>query len=151
MKIADSFTVDAAPDAVWLAITDPAVVAACLPGCEAIEMISPTAYKAAIRVEVGPIKTRFQVEVELVEQQAPTFVRCTTRGEEGTRASMLQATSEMTLSPVNGSRTEVAYGSEVQVTGRLGKFGLGVMKKKAESLSRTFVDNFRARLEAPAP
>jgi carbon monoxide dehydrogenase subunit G len=148
MKIEDRFTVEASPQAVWQAITDPAVIAACLPGCDDIEMISPTAYRAAIRVEIGPIRTSFRVEVEVTEQQEPLFVRCTTRGEEGTRASMLLAHSEMALQVNDSGQTEVVYGSDVSVTGRLGKFGLGVMKKKAESLGRTFAGNFRARLEA---
>ena len=148
MKFEDSFVVAASPANVWRAITDPGVIASCLPGCEDIEALSPTSYRAGIRVEVGPIKATFRVEVELTDQDMPNFVRCITKGEEGTRASMLQATSELTLRDIDGPSTEVAYDSDVSVTGRLGKFGLGVMKKKAESLGRTFADNFRVQVEA---
>jgi carbon monoxide dehydrogenase subunit G len=45
------------------------------------------------------------------------------------------------------NETEVCYSSEVSVVGRLGKFGLGVMKKKAESLGRDFAATFKARVE----
>jgi hypothetical protein len=37
------------------------------------------------------------------------------------------------------------------VVGRLGKFGLGIMKKKAESLGREFAANFKRRVEEPSP
>jgi len=48
------------------------------------------------------------------------------------------------------NETEVFYVSEAAVVGRLGKFGLGVMKKKAEGLGREFAAAFRQRLEQPA-
>jgi carbon monoxide dehydrogenase subunit G len=44
----------------------------------------------------------------------------------------------------------VRYSSEISVVGRLGKFGLGVMKKKAEGLGADFVKALRERLETAA-
>jgi uncharacterized protein len=41
----------------------------------------------------------------------------------------------------------VFYASEAAVVGRLGKFGLGVMKKKAESLGRDFAQAFKQKVE----
>jgi hypothetical protein len=38
----------------------------------------------------------------------------------------------------------------VSVTGRLGKFGLGMMKKKAEQLGAKFAESFRGKVEAAA-
>jgi hypothetical protein len=46
--------------------------------------------------------------------------------------------------------TAVRYLSEVSGTGRLGKFGLGVMKKKAEALGAKFAEAFRGKLEVAA-
>jgi len=45
----------------------------------------------------------------------------------------------------------VYYASEVSLVGRLGKFGLGIMKKKAKSLGEEFAAAFRARVEGAAP
>ena len=36
------------------------------------------------------------------------------------------------------TKPEVGHSGEVSVVGRLGKFGLGIMKKKAETLGREF-------------
>lgn len=145
MRIEDSFIVAAPIEAVWAAIVDPVVIGACLPGCRSIETLDPTRYRAVVGVEVGPIKATFNLQVELREQRAPTFAAAVTRGEEGTRASTLQAESTLSLEPVEGG-TRVAYASEVALVGRLGKFGLGVMRKKAEGLGRAFADAFSARL-----
>jgi uncharacterized protein len=150
VRLEDSFTVKAPIDTVWRAIIDPIVVGACLPGCREIVALSPTSYKASIGVELGPIKTVFNVQVEIRDQAAPRRMATVTRGEEGTRASMVSADSTLELDPLDDGTTAVRYTSEVSVVGRLGKFGLGVMRKKAEALGRTFAENFRARVEQAA-
>lgn len=147
MKIEDSFTVAAPQHRVWAAITDPDVVGPCIPGCSSIEVISPTLYKAQVGVAVGPIKASFTLEVEVLEEDPPNQVRSKTRGEEGSKASTVSTDNLLRLEPCGVDETRVYYFSEVSVVGRLGKFGLGVMKKKAEGLGRQFADCFRAKLE----
>jgi carbon monoxide dehydrogenase subunit G len=73
-----------------------------------------------------------------------------TRGEEGSRASSVSAESFLSLAEIDGTNTEVSYSSELSVTGRLGKFGLGVMKKKAHALGEEFASNFRNKIKAHA-
>jgi carbon monoxide dehydrogenase subunit G len=149
MRIEGSFTVAAPRERVFAEITNPALMAGCIPGCEAIEVIDGKTYRARILVEVGPIKARFNLVVEVTEEEAPVRVASVTRGEEGTRASVISANNELVLVPADGG-TEVKYVSEVSVTGRLGKFGLGMMKKKAESLGAKFAETFRGKIEAAA-
>ena len=92
LQIEDSFTVDAPLERVWSMITDPEVVGPCIPGCQQIEVTGPDTYKADIKVAVGPIKTTFTVTVEKTEERPPHFAASTTKGEEGGRASTLNAT-----------------------------------------------------------
>ena len=149
MRVEDRFVVAAPCAQVWTAIRDPNVVAPCIPGCQSVEVVSPTLYKAKIRVEVGPIKANFNVDVEIISESEPHEVRTRSRGEEGSRASSLSAESTLRLTPLSDHETEVFYASEATVVGRLGKFGLGIMKKKAESLGRDFAAAFKQRVEKP--
>lgn len=146
MKIEQTFTVGAPAERVWDFITDPTQVAPCVPGLEKVETLSPTKYKASVRVAVGPIKTRFNIDVEITEKIKPTLLLSVTRGEEGGRASMLSTKNELRLKDLGNSSTEVYYCSDVSITGRLGKFGLGIMKKKAGSLGEDFAKAFTARV-----
>ncbi len=148
MLVEGKFSVAAPRAAVWAAITDPTLMVACIPGCEQIETIDPTHYKATLAVEVGPIKARFNLVVEVTRETPPESVASITRGEEGTRASMLSAENLVALAEVAPAETEVSYRSEVSITGRLGRFGLGIMKKKAETLGAQFAERFRAKLLA---
>ena len=146
MKLDGRFEVAAPRIAVWEAIRDPQIMAMCIPGCEAVERITDTAYRAIVSVRLGPIGARFNLVVEIEEEVAPSLVRSRARGEEGTRASVLSSDNVLSLAEPEPGRTEVDWSADVNLTGRLGKYGLGLMKKKAEALSQEFVASFQKRL-----
>lgn len=150
MKIEDRFTVAAPVAEAWAAITDPNVVGPCIPGCRTIEVLGPDKYRAEVAVALGPIKTTFNVVVEVIEMVAPERVVSATRGEEGTRASVLTANNRLELRALDERTTEIAYSSEVSLVGRLGKFGLGIMKKRAKETGDAFAKAFRTWLEGVA-
>ncbi len=148
MKIEDAFVVAAPVERVWAFITDPARMAPCIPGCEGIEVTGPRTYRAKVKIAVGPIKASFNLEVEVTEETPPSYIASVTRGEEGTRASIVTSHNTLRLTPRDGGSTEVHYAADVSIVGRLGRFGLGVMKKKAKALGNQFAESLRARVEA---
>jgi carbon monoxide dehydrogenase subunit G len=149
VRLEGAFPVPAPLPEVWAAILDPEVVGPCIPGCGAIEVLSPTDYRATVRVAIGPIGTSFNLVVSVTETVEHARVASTTRGEEGSRASLLSASSVLTLRALEDGRTELAYASDVSVSGRLGKFGLGLMRKKAAELADAFARNLALRLAPP--
>jgi carbon monoxide dehydrogenase subunit G len=147
MKIEKTFTVDAAQQQVWEFITSAERIAPCIPGCEGAQEIQPGKYTAAIHTKVGPIKTTFAVEIEQTAERPPEFASYDTRGEEGSRASRISATTTLALKPLAGNQTEVSYTSDIHIVGRLGKFGSGMMQKIADGIGDEFVANLKAELE----
>jgi uncharacterized protein len=127
MTLDGSFTIPAPRHEVWNSIRNPAVVAPCVPG------------------------TAFNLVVEIADEQPPEQVCIRTRGAEGSRASLLNAVSVVKLAERDAALTEVSYTSDISITGRLGKFGLGMMRKKADQLRQEFVQKFRATLAQAAP
>ena len=148
LKIKETFRVAAPLEHVWRVITDPEQVGPCIPGCQGIEVTGPTTYRASVKLAIGPIKTTFNVDVELIEERPPNYVALVTRGEEGGKASMVIAKSELQLAAIDGSETKIAYNSDISISGRLGKYGLGIMKKKAKSYGQEFAIAFREKAEA---
>ena len=71
-----------------------------------------------------------------------------TGGEEGGKASSLWARSELLLTEMDGGRTQVRYNSEASIFGRLGRYGLGMMKKKADAIGAEFAMAFTQRMGA---
>jgi carbon monoxide dehydrogenase subunit G len=146
MKVEGSFILDAPIERVWRAIRDPDIVAPCIPGCQGVESISASSYKTSVRVALGPIATTFNATVEITEEEPPKRLACVTRGEEGGKASSLSAQSELVLTEVDGGRTMLRYSSEASIFGRLGRYGLGMMKKKADAIATEFAAAFTQRV-----
>jgi len=144
MLIDGSFEVAAPPAQVLEHLFDARLMASCLPGCESLEAIDADRYRAVIAMALAGVKARFDLVVEVTAREADG-IRAETRGEEGGNASTLSATSTVRLSPA-GAGTRVDYTSDVAVTGRLGRFALGMMKKQAQNFGDAFAANLQARL-----
>lgn len=147
MKIEEKFAIKASIEKVWAFIRDPQKVAVCVPGCESVEALSEKCYRTTIAVALGPIKARFNLMVQITEEEPPKRIVCVTKGEEGSKASIINATSELLLTPVDGATTEILCTSEVSIAGRLGKFGLGIMKKRAAKLAGEFAAAVQQTME----
>jgi len=148
MKLDGTFTIAAPRATVWEAIRDPALMARCVPGCEAAEELGEDRYRAVVQTRIGPISARFNLVIQVEEETAPELIRSKASGEEGSRASMLTSHNVLTLKELAPDLTEVSWSADVSITGRLGKYGLGLMKKKVRSLSEQFVKVFAERVEA---
>ncbi len=149
MKIEKTFTLSAPQEQVWSFITDPKKVAQCIPGCEGAEEKERGKYTAAINVKVGPIRTTFHLDIEQTEQRRPQFASYLGKGAEGSRASRISSVSTLALKAVSANSTEVTYTSDINIVGRLGKFGSGMMQKIADGIGEEFVAALKGRLERP--
>jgi carbon monoxide dehydrogenase subunit G len=151
MRVDGAFEIDIPRERLFRSLTDPVLMAVCVPGCENIERIDSTTYRAVVTVALGVIKARFNLVIEMTKENPPESVQSVTRGEEGGRASQITATNEVFLVDLGAGRTRVQYLSDLSVTGRFGKFALGIMKKKAQSMATEFADNLRMKIAAQHP
>ncbi len=142
MRIEQTFEVAANQQRVWALMRDPAQMVTCIPGCESIDATGPDQYRAVIAVAVGPIKARFALDVSIVEESPPSHVKTQMRGDEGARASLIQSVNDVHLSALADDRTQVAYVASVDISGRLGRYGSGMMQKLATRLGTQFQTAF---------
>lgn len=146
MKIEGNFEVQAPRATVWDKFQDTELMGQCIPGCEEVEQIDAKSYRAHVTVKVGPIKARFNLVVEILSEDPPTKLISRTSGDEGTRASVVSSQNTVILSDTGSGGTRVDYEADVSVTGRLGRFGLGIFRKKADQLAGVFAENFSEKL-----
>ena len=66
MQMNDSQRIPASREKVWAALNDPLVLKQCIPGCQNLEMSSPTEMTATVVFKVGPVKATFGGKVTLV-------------------------------------------------------------------------------------
>ena len=126
----------------------PAKVGPCIPGCEEVDVVGPGKYRAAIKLHAGPTETSFHITLQTTEERPPDFSSYVTQGDEGGRASRLNATSSLTIAALENNRTSVSYSSDITIAGRLGKFSNGVMHKMAEKMNDKFIAALRADIKS---
>ena len=151
MDIEKTLRVAARPEQVWALLLDPQVMGACVPGMQSIEVISDVEYVSHIHVKISFISARFKIKTTIVEQRAPHYLKSEGTGEDASVASSLQQSSEVFLTELDDGQTELRMKIHVDVLGRLGTFGLSVMKTKADRMWEEFAQNLAARLAPAAP
>ena len=148
MRIEQSFMLGVPVERAWRYVRDAQFVAACIPGCERVEALDGNNYLSTVAVAIGPFHMRFALEIQILSERQNVELRFRARGEEGGRASTLNSESVLRLEPAEEACTQVRLESEVQVNGRLGRFGLGVMRKKTQDLAKQFAELMSQRISA---
>ncbi len=146
MEIEKTLTLPTSPARLWAMLLDPKLMSECVPGMQSVEVLSPTEYTAVIKVKIAFISAKFKLRTTIVEQQAPGYLRTEGTGEDTSVASALKQTSELFLTDLGDGQTELRTRVVVDVTGRLGTFGLSVMKTKADRMWDEFCANLAQRV-----
>lgn len=149
MDFEKKLVIAAPPAQVWELLLDPQVMGACVPGMQSIEVLSDVEYLAHIQVKIAFVSARFRIRTTVVEQRPPHYLRCEGVGEDASVASSLKQASEMFLVACDDGQTELCMKIKVDVFGRLGTFGLNVMKTKADRMWDEFGAQLAARVAAP--
>ncbi|HSF97197.1 MAG TPA: carbon monoxide dehydrogenase subunit G [Ornithinibacter sp.] len=133
MKISGGSTLQAPVEKVWEAIQDPAVLARCIPGCDALSTLGEDRYAMSVTAGVAAIRGTYAGEVSLHDKVAPSSLRmkATGSGAPGT----IDATVMVHLAPSAAGGTELTYDADASVGGTIGGVGqrmlAGVTKKMA--------------------
>src|SRR6201986_5072698 len=83
MQMQDSQRIPASKEKVWAALNDPEVLKKCIPGCQSLEMNSPTEMTATVVFKVGPVKATFGGKVTLSDLDPPSSYRISGEGNGG--------------------------------------------------------------------
>lgn len=143
MEIEKSLRLEAPPQEVWAVLLDPVAMMSCVPGMQTVEVLGPDEYLARMKVSFSFISASFTFRTRIVESDPPHRLRAEGTGEESALASSLKQCTDIVLQPDDGG-TRLALKVRLDLVGRLGTFGLGPMKTKADRLW----DEFGQRLAA---
>lgn len=122
-----------APERVWTFIIDIERMAACIPGCERIEMQEPLkSYSAVMKQKIGPFKLEVPAQIAVEDYKEPSFVRAAATGKDKFTGTTLNVSLHVTVDPVDDKSSKFAVSATLNVAGRLASLGYSVIKKKAE-------------------
>jgi len=152
MEIAGQERIGAPCGLVWQALNDPAVLRRCLPGCEALELRSPTELAATLALAIGPVSARFDGTLRLSQLEPPDrpgAYRLTAEGRAGS-AGFARGEAAVNLLEAGPGATLLEYSGRAQLGGRLAQVGQRLLEATARRLAGEFFGRFGAIVEAQA-
>ena len=147
MQMNDSQSVPASLDKVWAALNDPEVLKQCIPGCQSLEMTSPTDMTATVVIKVGPVKATFGGKVTLSELDPPNGYRITGEGSGGI-AGFAKGGAAIRLEAAGDNETILHYEVNSQIGGKLAQLGGRLIDSTARKLAGEFFAKFGAVVSA---
>jgi len=148
MELTGDIVIGAARSRVWAALNDPEVLAACIPGCEAVEVVGPLEKTARVMIKVGPVRARFAGRILLAD--VVEAERCSMSFEgSGGAAGMARGQSQVQLSDENtpgGLHTRLRYTVQASVAGKLGQVGGRIIDAAAKQMADQFFGAFQAHV-----
>jgi carbon monoxide dehydrogenase subunit G len=147
MKMQGEVLLPADRDRVWAALNDPEVLKTCIPGCQELEKVSDTEFRATAKVSVGPVKATFKGAVTLSDLDPPNGYTITGEGQGGV-AGFANGGAKVRLDDADGG-TRMIYDVDARVGGKLAQLGGRLINGVSKKYADEFFANF-AKTLAPA-
>lgn len=132
---------------VWEALNDPAMLKACIPGCEALEKKSDTELAATVVLKVGPIKATFAGEVTLGNLNPPYSYTISGEGKGGI-AGFAKGGADVKLSEDGPDVTILKYEAKADVGGKIAQLGSRLITSTSKKLAGQFFSSFNEKVSA---
>ncbi|MCW2958712.1 MAG: carbon monoxide dehydrogenase subunit [Solirubrobacterales bacterium] len=149
MKISTTAHVSAPPGLVFEFVSDIDRVAPCLPGTQLTGRDGDD-HLASMVVKVGPIVGRYEgrvrfVEVDVTGQRVVLAAHAAEASGQGSAEASIVTTVEAA-----GTGSALRVETDLQVRGRIARFGRGALEKIAERMFAEFASNVERALAEPA-
>lgn len=149
MQFTHQFSVNAEAGAVWDFLCAVPEMAPCIPGATNVREVSSNAYDADVTAKIGPVTARFVCRVTIVDlndDERTGVVELT--GKDSKLGGGVKASMQMRLEST--MPTDVIITSDVDVLGKIGQYGHGMISRRADAMLDAFASCVKAKLETGA-
>lgn len=147
MEQIHSIHIAASRQAVWNALTDPAVLRRCIPQCETLtpRPDDPHTLDTQVLIALGPLKARFSGVLAFTHLDEPEHYRFEGAGKGGV-AGVAGGWAEGRLVDLGAEGTRIDYQGHATLEGRIASLGGGLVDRFADTLLRAFFERLDAVL-----
>jgi carbon monoxide dehydrogenase subunit G len=131
---------------VWAKLNDPAVLKACIPGCEELNMLSDNEFEAVAVNKIGPVKAKFKGKVTLSDLDPPNGYKISGQGDGGIAGFAKGGATVQLVDHEEG--TLLKYDVEAQIGGKLAQLGQRLINGAAKKMADEFFQRFAEAVKA---
>ena len=150
MELKSDFEVSVGVDRAWEVLTNPELIAPCLPGAR-LDEVEGDEFRGAVKVKVGPISAEYRGKATMVELNRDDLrivIRAEGRDTRGAGNAAADITALMEAASENSTKVEVTI--DLKISGKVAQFGRGVLGDVSAKLMGKFVDNLEEMLSESA-
>ncbi|MGH7907529.1 MAG: SRPBCC family protein [Candidatus Binataceae bacterium] len=148
MKIAGEQVLPGNRQTVWELFNDPERLSKLIPGCEKLDVISPTEFAGQINIGIAAVKGVYTGKLKLEDIRAPEHYKMLVDGKG--KQGFMRGSGTIDLSAKSPTETLVKYAGDVQVGGPLVQVGQRVIDSAAKMMMGQFFAAAGAELKAAA-
>lgn len=133
----------------WDALNDPAVLKACIPGCDKVEPTGENQYAIGMALKIGPVSAKFTGKITLTDINPPASYKLSFDGQGGV-AGFGKGSAAVTLVP-NADGCELSYTVHASVGGKVAQLGQRLIDGAAKSMAEDFFKRFDEEMQRQHP
>ena len=133
----------------WDALNDPAVLKACIPGCDKVEATGENQYAIAMALKIGPVSAKFTGKITLSDINPPASYKLSFDGQGGV-AGFGKGSAEVVLTP-NDEGCKLSYTVHASVGDKIAQLGQRLIDGAAKSMAEDFFKRFDAEMQRQYP
>ena len=146
MEMKGEQLIPAPQKAVWAALNDPAMLKACVPGCESITLVTENIYEVLMVARVGPVAAKFKGKLSLSFVNPPDSYSLSFEGQGGA-AGFAKGGAQVSLA-AEGDQTRLSYDVKANVGGKLAQIGSRLVDAAARKVADDFFKSFNQKVAA---
>ena len=141
------YPVKASAEKLWEFVSDIPTVGSCIPGATDIKEAGDGTFLGTVKVRVGPIGLGLngKLSIDEIDADAKT-IAFTGEGADRKVPGNVRVKIKMAVSG-SGDTSELIVDSEANIMGKLGEFGQGIIKRKADGIMKDFGKNLTKKVE----
>ena len=150
MELKSDFEVSVGVDRAWEVLTNPELIAPCLPGAR-LDEVEGDEFRGAVKVKVGPISSEYRGKATMVEMNRDELrivIRAEGRDSRGAGNAAADITALMEAATEHSTKVEVT--TDLKISGKVAQFGRGVLGDVSAKLMGQFVANLEGMLQESA-
>ncbi len=135
--------------AVWVALNDPEILKACIPGCQEMSGSAEEGFSATVKQKVGPVSATFKGHVQLSDVVPGESYTISGEGKGGA-AGFAKGAADVRLEDLEDGGTLLSYDVKASVGGKLAQLGSRLIDGFSKKMADQFFENFQRAVEGPA-
>lgn len=147
MRFEHQFSVDASAEKVWQFLMNVPLMAGCIPGATDIKQLDERNYEANVAAKIGPITAKFGCRIAILELDADARTASVElTGKDARLGGGVKGKMTMSIAETAPNQSLARIVSEVDVLGKIGQYGHGMISKRADAMLDDFAACVRAKL-----